>query len=345
MAAASSAPSTHTWHRVRSRLKPGTPVETFGGTDRAVADDRVVDFSHRSGDLLLPAFTSSYAPLQVPGLLGDFLYIFAPPHVPTDEEILTFYGESGPIRDDGWRERLLAADVAELPEAALLGLREPVWYLRELATELQICCTLYSGIAENRPDLLREVLGRAPSSGVLVQVMLLAGELHKPWASEADRRQRVGSFGQWEPSAEDPGREFTAEECFDLARALLSGKLNEYEAKAHRRWVRRTQQPSAELGRRTRRAKETEENPILTGTRTVVFSSLITALYLQLSDAAERGRLLRRCRGCERFFWPDRPNQDYCKTRCANSYRRRQFTRRRAGDAGPSRQSAAGPGE
>jgi hypothetical protein len=322
-----SVPHT-TWYRVEPRVLRGNMLETFGGVDRPVADNRVVEFAREAGELVIPTFTTSYSPADDPDLLGNFLATFASPQAPTDEQVLDFYRQYGKLGDETWQERLSKQEREELPRRAQHGLREPVWYTRELAVELQLYGQLYWGLAEGRPELIREVVGPAPSFGLLVEVMVLGGEVRKPWMSEEESRQRVGSFGDWSPSAEDPGREFTAEECLELARSLLAARLNAYEARSHRQWGQPAQPSPREMLQSRRRTKPVSQNPLLGRVRTVAFDSLITALYLQLSDGAERGRLLRRCQGCQRFFWPDRPNQDYCKTRCANAYRRRQFTRR-----------------
>jgi uncharacterized OB-fold protein len=69
----------------------------------------------------------------------------------------------------------------------------------------------------------------------------------------------------------------------------------------------------------------------------VLFPSLIVALYLKLSDAIAEGRLLRPCQGCGRYFHPDRTDQLFCKVRCSNAYRRREFTRRHQAERGEDR--------
>jgi len=331
MSSIPSAVMHTTWYRVEPCVLPGTMLETFGGSERPVADDRVVEFARPSGELMIPTLTTPYSPADDPSVLGDFLATFASPQAPADEQVLDFYRRYGRIGDQTWQERLSESDRQALSSAARLGLREPVWYTRELATELQLHCQLYWGLAEGRPELIREVLGPAPSSGTLVEVLVLGGEVRKLWVSEEERRQRAGSFGDWSPSAEDLGREFTAEECVDLARSLLAGRLNEYEARAHRQWGRPAQPSVREVLQSRRRTKPVAQNPLLGGVRTIAFDSLITALYLQLSDGAERGGLLRRCKGCTRFFWPGRPNQDYCRSSCSNASRQRAHTRRRTG--------------
>lgn len=160
--------------------------------------------------------------------------------------------------------------------------------------------------------------------------MLLAGELRKVWATEKDAKTPAGSIGEWAPTPQDPGRELTAEECFVQARAVLTSQLNHYEAKVHRKWGPRSEQPLTPAPRRGRRAQPEppEENPILSASRGIEFPDLLSCLYLKLSDAIADQRLLRRCPACQRLFHPDRPNQDYCRTRCSNTYRRRQFAQR-----------------
>ena len=329
MRMASSDEAGGLWFGVGSQVEDGTELEVFGGTDTAFQDERVVDFSDGADHLPLKLIREPYAPLISPIVLGEFVVTFGSGHFPTDMEVDAFYGRFGNIGDRGWQERLPDTDREELPDLTQLGLREPVWWARELAAELEICCELYWGLRENRIDILRATLGRGPSSGRLVDVMLLGGRLKKVHATESDLRRKVGSIGDWEETAADRGRPLTPAECLDFGRRILSGHLNRYEARAQRQWVQATELPHSDRDEaQRRRPKPPPENPVLTGFRTVIFPDLITALYLQLSDAAERGRHLRRCNGCDRFLFADHRNQQYCSTRCSNAHRRREFTAR-----------------
>lgn len=331
------------WYRVEPAIGEGDQLETLGGLGKEWQDDRVVEFARASGDLLMPTYTTSYSPLDDPEVLSEFVATFAESVPPTDEGVVHFYRRFGPLRDEGWQHDFSNQDRSELPRMTQARLREPVWWVRELATELAFCCHLYWGLADSRVDVLRDVLGPAPSSGQLVQIMMLGGTLHKVWASPGDRERRVGSFGEWEPSDQDGGREFTPDECFSYARSLLSGHLNQYERQAHRQWVPRTELPATSpVRRRGKKPKPRPENAILSGYRSVVFDTLIGALYLKLSDAVAEGRLLRRCQACQRFFFPDRPDQQYCKTRCSNVYRRRQFSARQRTKSEQADESDAG---
>ena len=316
------------WFRSKAVISSGSNIETFGGRDRLVADDRVVDISRQSEEFILPTYLEAYSPIADPQLLGDFVELFALPRIPADQDIVAFYARYGRLGDQGWMDTLSEADRRRLPEAARSGWREPAWFLREAATELSIYSALYWALCDSRIDVIRQILGKAPSTGQLVQVMIPAGEVKKPWVSPEEQKQRVTSFGYWEPSGADPGREFSLEECLHHARGLLWAQLNAREARAHRQWTHPRQLPQEASKRARGRAGRAEPNP-LAGSRTVVFDSLLTAMYLQLSEAAEASRLLRRCGACQRFFYPDRPNQFYCRTRCSNAYRRRQFVQRR----------------
>ena len=315
------------WYRVEPRLDRGHQVEVFGGGGRPVADDRVVDFSRPAGDLLIPAYLTPYPPMADPDLLGDFIQTFSLPHTPTDEEVMGFYRCYGSLGDRGWMDRLLEADRRELPDASRLGQREPLWYTREAATELGFFAALYWGVCENDLDAIREAIGKVPATGQLAQILVLAGELKKVWASPEDLLRRVGSIGDWEPSARDPGRDLTPEECLGYARGLLAGRLNEFERRAHRQWTHPRELPQDTGSSREAGPARTRPN-LLAGVRMVAFDSLLVAAYLQLSDGAEESRMLHRCHGCQRFFWARRPNQEYCTARCAGAYRRRQFARR-----------------
>ena len=322
---AQPTPMTQVWDRVQPRLAGPAEIELAGGRGTAYEDERVVDFSQPSGEYLLPTYTAAYSVLQDEAVLGDFVGVFAGPHAPSDEEVLSFYTRFGSIRDTEWQEQFAEEDRQSFPEATRQGLREPVWRARELASELEVSCRLYWGLADRRIDVLRGVLGLAPVSGQLVNILLLGGQVHKVWASDEELRRRVGSIGEWQPSEGDPGRDFTAEECFGYGRSLLASAINRHEAKAYRQWTARHELPALpETRRRSKRPKPRPENPILGGSRGVLFPSLIVALYLKLSDGIAEGRLLRPCQGCGRYFHPDRTDQAYCKVRCSNAYRRRQ---------------------
>jgi len=324
-----STPMTQLWHRVEARLAQGCELELLGGRETPCDDARVVDFSRQSGDYWVQALTTAYPVLQDDAVLPEFVLAFAVPRVPSDDEVLSFYSRFGPLGDTQWQDQFLPEDARLLPQAAQQGLREPVWYVRQLATELDVVCRLYWGLADRQVEVLRKILGPAPTTGQLVNVLLLGGMVHKFWASPEDLARRVGSIGEFAPSDSDPGRDFTAEECFSYGRSLLAGAINEKEAKAYRQWTAQREVPAPpETRRRSKRPKPRPENPILGGTRAVLFPSLIVALYLKLSDAIAEGRVLRPCQGCGRYFHPDRTDQLYCKVRCSNAYRRREFTRR-----------------
>jgi len=324
-----STPMTQLWHRVEASLAHGCELELVGGRETPYDDPRVVDFSRQSGEYLVQALTTAYPVLQDDAVLPEFIHTFAAPRVPTDEEVLSFYARFGPLGDTEWQDQFLPEDRRLLPQATHLGLREPVWYARQLATELDVICRLYWGLADRQVEVLPAILGPAPTTGQLVNVLLLSGTVHKFWASPDDLARRVGSIGQFAPSPSDPGRDFTPEECFGYGRSLLAGAINQKEAKAYRQWTAQREVPAPpETRRRSKRPKPRPENPILGGTRAVLFPSLIVALHLKLSDAIAEGRLLRPCEGCGRYFHPDRPDQLYCKVRCSNAYRRREFSRR-----------------
>jgi len=324
------------WHRVHARLAEGTELELFGGMDSPHEDLRVVDFSEQSRELLLSSLTSAYPVLQDEQVLGDFVGVFTGPGAASDEDVLSFYATFGPVRNTEWQEQFSKEGRRLLPEATQQGLHEPVWHLRELAFELEVACRLYWGLADRRIDVLRGVLGLAPTTGRLANLLLLGGRVHKVWATEEELARRVGSIGEWQPSEQDPGRDFSAEECFGYIRGLLADAINRYEAKAYRQWAFRQELPAPpEVRRRSKRPKPRPENPILGGFRGICFPSLIVALYLKLSDDLAEGRLLRPCRACGRYFHPDRTDQAFCKTRCSNAYRRRQRPHRGEGsDAG-----------
>lgn len=153
------------WHRAAAQVLPGSEMEVFLGLDRFCEDKRVVEFSHRSGEYLLPTWTTPYDPYQEPEVLGEFVATFAPPRSPSDSEIADFYARFGPLGDREWQERLSEEDRRQLPEPARLGLREPVWWLQERAAELELCCLLYWGLADHRLEVLRAALGSAPPQG------------------------------------------------------------------------------------------------------------------------------------------------------------------------------------
>ena len=324
-----STPMTQLWHRVEPRLAQGCQRELVGGRETPYDDPRVVDFSRQSGDYVIQAFTTAYPVLQDDAVLPEFVHTFAAPRVPTDAEVLSFYTRFGPTGDTEWQEQFSGEDRKFLPDAAQQGLREPVWSVRQLATELDVVCRLYWGLADRQVEVLRKILGPAPTTGLLVNVLLLGATVRKPWANPDELARRVGSFGEFAPSASDPGRDFTPEECFGYGRSLLAGAINQKEAKAYRQWTAQREVPAPpETRRRSKRPKPRPENPILGGSRAVLFPSLIVALHLKLSDAIAEGQLLRPCQGCGRYFHPDRTDQLYCKVRCSNAYRRREFTRR-----------------
>jgi len=324
-----STPMTQLWHRVEPRLDQGCELELIGGRETPYDDPRVVDFSRQSGDYLVQALTTAYPVLQDDAVVPEFVRAFAAPRVPSDAEVLSFYTRFGPTGDTEWQEQFSGEDRRFLPDAAQQGLREPVWSVRQLATELDVACRLYWGLADRQVEVLRAILGPAPTTGQLVNVLLLSGSVHKFWASPEDLAGRVGSIGEFAPSASDPGRDFTPEECFGYGRSLLAGAINQNEAKAYRQWTAQREVPAPpETRRRSKRPKLRPENSILGGSRAVLFPSLIVALHLKLSDAIAEGRLLRPCQGCGRYFHPDRTDQAYCKVRCSNAYRRREFSRR-----------------
>jgi hypothetical protein len=297
----------------------------------AGADARVVEFARREGQLHILAWTEPYAPLVDPEVLGEFVRIFAAGSAPSDDEIEGFYRQFGALRDTEWLTRMADEDRAHLSEIARLGLREPLWWLQELGAELRLSGDLYRGLAESDLGLLREVLRTAPPEPTsLVDIRLLSGRLVKLVATPEERKRRVGSFGEWKESPGDPGRPLSDEECLRWARELLRRQLNRYEARANRQWMHPLEIPWDAL-RAGDPVIRKDENAILGGFRSFTFDSLITALYLQLSDCAEQGGLLRRCRGCDRLFFPTRPNQFYCQTKCSDAYRRHKFLARRAG--------------
>ena len=119
----------------------------------------------------------------------------------------------------------------------------------------------------------------------------------------------------------------TDDEATHWARSILQAQLNRYEARASRQWVARAELPIEGEGKAPPQIADV--NPILMGYRTVVFDSLITGLWLQLSDLVAGGGLLRRCRRCRRFFFPARANTYYCSVRCANAERQRRFQQQR----------------
>jgi hypothetical protein len=182
------------WFRVQAEVKAGTQMEAFAGLDRPFEDSSLVEFARASGDLTVHAATEPYAPMTDPQALGQFIQTFGPRHAPASAEIVSFHGRFGKIADAEWIGRLYDQDRKELPELTRQGLREPIWRPRELAPGLALCCELCWGLRENRVDILQAVLGSAPSSGKLVDMTLLAGELRKVWASENDLTRRVGSI-------------------------------------------------------------------------------------------------------------------------------------------------------
>jgi hypothetical protein len=313
---------------VSARVTPGDTLETVGGIETMFQDPRVVDFSRVSAGLSVRAITTSYAPMVDVSVLGEFVRTFGRGHVPTEEEIVGFYGRYGNLGDEGWVQRLPDYERERLPRETRLGLREPLWYSRELGTEIEFHCELYRGLREEDADLLREEIGPVPAMGRLVDMDLLAGRLVKRWESPEDSRRGVGPFGEWFPSEGDPGRPMTDEEGTQWARVLLLAQLNRYEERAHREWT-----APAELsvsGERGRPPHIAQSNLLLSAVRTLRFDSLITALYLQLSDAVASQALLRRCRHCDRLFFPPRGNAYYCAPQCSNAQRQRRFQEQHA---------------
>jgi hypothetical protein len=321
-------PYTDQWWRVQARVQVGTLSETFGGLNRPFQDERVIDFCMVGGAQLLKAATTPYNPMLDGLVLKEFLRVFGHGRCAADEEIVNFYAAFGNIGDASWLVGLWERDEGELPQGTRKGLREPVWWVRELAAELELCCDLYRGLREDDPDLLRDLLGRVPASGLLVGMAVRSGKLQRIRADEEDLKGRVGSFGrEWTESEDTPRRPMTDDEARGHACGVLRERVNHYEGHAARRWVDRTELPLS-TGNPDHTALARRENPVISGYRTVVFDSLITALYLQLSDRIAEGGLLRRCRTCDGFYFSRRPNMHYCSTRCSTTYRRRQFTKR-----------------
>jgi hypothetical protein len=325
------------WFRAHARVRAAHLSEIACAPEGA--DDRVVEFVRpEEGEFPLPAWTEPYSPLTDLDLLGEFVRVFAADSPPPDSEIESFYARFGAIRDSTWVERLSSDDAKELPQLTRLGLREPVWWSRELASELRVCCQLYEGVCEGRAELLRETLGLTSAVGELIDIRLLSGQVLKTVAAPEDRKRRVSSGTWWEPTSDDPGRAMTDEECLGWAQRVLRSHLNAYEARSHRQWVSRAELPWDSL-RSDDPIRTQDENRLLGGFRTAIFDSLVAVMYVQLSDLAARGGLLRRCQGCQRFFFLSRPDQSYCAQRCSNAHRRRRFTaRHRAqqhGDQGP----------
>jgi len=261
-----------------------------------------------------------------PGVLGAFLFTFARSEPPTDGQIIDFYAQYGSLGDRDWMQRLPDTEREALPAATRLGLREPVWYLRELAYELDLCCDLFRGLRGDDCGLLRARLGPAPSSGQLVEVMLLGGRLVRVWASEEDRKRKAGSVGEWVPTQDDPGRPLSDDEARQIARSVLRSQLNRYEAQAHRQWVGRAELP---VSSPPDAPGAVQPNRVVGGFRTVLFGSLIGALHLQLSDLAASEARLHRCPWCTRVFFPPRANAEFCSARCASAERQRRFRERR----------------
>jgi hypothetical protein len=314
------------WFRVHARVRAAHLSEIACAPDGA--DARVVESVRpEEGEFPLPAWTEPYSPLTDLDLLGEFVRVFAADSPPPDAEVEGFYARFGAIRDRSWITRLAPDDAKELPQLTRLALREPVWWLGELASELRICCQLYEGICEGKAEMLRETLGQTSAVGDLVDVKLLSAQIFKTVATPEDRQRRVRSGTWWEPTPDDRGRAMTDEECLRWARQVLRGHLNAYEARSHRQWVSRAELPWDSL-RPHDPIRAQDENPLLGGFRTAIFDSLVAVMYVQLSDLAARGGLLRRCQGCQRFFFPSRPNQSYCAQRCSNAHRRRRFTAR-----------------
>jgi hypothetical protein len=315
------------WFRAHARVRAADPIETAAAPEGA--DTRAVEFARREGELHILAWNEPYAPLVDPDVLGEFIRVFASATPPSDDQIEDFYRRFGAVRDLEWITGLTAEDQGQVSELTRLGLREPVWWVCELASELRVCCELYRGLRDSDVEVLQATLRVAPSTGKLADILLLGGELKKIWATPQEMQRKVGSIGEWVESAEDPGRPMTADECQHWAREILRRQLNRYEARAHRQWVHSAEVPWDAL-RPDDPLTQAKENPMLGAFRTLTFDSLIVALYLQLSDCVERGDLLRRCQGCDRFFFPARPNQYYCQGKCSDAYRRRKFAARHA---------------
>ena len=321
-------PYTDQWPRVRATIQVGNLPETSGGLNGPFQDERVVDFSVVRGGHLIKAATTAYSPMLDILPLNEFLRVFGPGRCTASDEIVEFYATFGNIGDASWLVGAWEGGQDKLPEGAKRGLREPVWWVRKLAAELELCCDLYRGLREDDPDMLRDLLGRVPISGLMVEMALRSGRVCKVWADEEDLKRKVGSIaGEWTESKATPGRPMTDDEARGYACGVLRERLNHYEGHAARRWVDRTELPLS-AGNPDHTALAKRENPVISGYRTVVFDSLITALYLQLSDRIAEGGLLRRCRTCDGFYFSRRPNMHYCSTRCSNAHRRREFTAR-----------------
>lgn len=326
------------WFQVDATLRPLEQSERPAWC--LMPDDRMVVFGGQAGSSMAAVrWTGIYSPIDTPALAADFMRLFGGASLPKDQRVIEFYRDYGPLRqkaqtDEGetgaWVARLSAAARRELPAEVRLLLCEPLWSVAEVGREMRLFYEVYRALASDDLASLRSMLGGVPQGeevrGVRLAatgVSLLTAEAEP--VQKPERRRRSSSAALERPTTSVPAdvarRPLTDAECRRWGNQVLADQLTAAQHHSSVKWM-------------------VDDEP--GGYRLVrgrTFPDLVVAMYLQLGDMMERGKVYRTCEGCDGPFWSEGGKRKFCDTLCGDAYRQRRFYRHTRPRAASSRDS------